>query len=222
MLWLTANFIVCKVTGYPRNVENGWLQAFLSKNESYDISVHITPSTIRSILVYLHNQIIQQTSDLLLSTMKGTPNPSLEIKKADTMRVYDALYKGEEKMFAVSVCVDNKADDSDELDLLTEKCKSNLNAQLMIPKVTEWRTADGIKTALPLAKDKLQSQRDFLTNSLAATFPFISPVETTKEGMLFAHEADTLAIFVDLDKMSNKHFFVIGISGSEKVTRANI
>ena len=30
------------------------------------------------------------------------------------------LYKGEEKMFAVSVCVDNKADDSDELDLLTE------------------------------------------------------------------------------------------------------
>ncbi|MBI5227180.1 DUF87 domain-containing protein [Candidatus Micrarchaeota archaeon] len=206
-----------KVTGYPRNVENGWLQAFLSKNESYDISVHIIPSTIQSILVYLHNQIIQQTSDLLLSTMKGTPNPSLEIKKTDTMRVYDALYKGEEKMFAVSVCVDNKADDPDELDLLTEKCKSNLNAQLMIPKVTEWRTADGIKTALPLAKDKLQSQRDFLTNSLAATFPFISPVETTKEGMLFAHEADTLnPIFVDLDKMSNKHFFVIGISGSGK------
>ncbi|VVC03104.1 Uncharacterised protein [Candidatus Bilamarchaeum dharawalense] len=208
---------IVKVTGYPRKVEDGWLGAFLSKNESYDISIHIMPSTIHYMLIYLHNQIIQQTGDLFLSTMKGTPNPSLEIKKADTMQVYNSLYKGEEKMFSVSICVDNKADRLEELDLLTEKCKSNLNAQLMIPKITEWRMTDGIKTALPLAKDKLQSQRDFLTNSLAATFPFISPVETKKEGMLFAHEADTLnPIFIDLDKMSNKHFFVIGISGSGK------
>lgn len=206
-----------KVTGYPRKVENGWLQTFLSKNESYDISIHVVPSTIAGMLVYLHNQIIQQTGDLFASTMKGTPNPALEIKKADTMRVYDSLYKGEEKMFSVSTCVDNKAGNMEDLDLLTEKCKSNLNAQLMIPKITEWRMADGLKSTLPLAHDTLHSQRDFLTNSLAATFPFISPVDTKKSGILFAHEADTLnPIFLDLDEMSNKHFFVIGISGSGK------
>ncbi len=206
-----------KVTGYPRKVENGWLQTFLSKNESYDISIHIVPSTIAGMLVYLHNQIIQQTGDLFASTMKGTPNLALEIKKADTMRVYDSLYKGEEKMFAISTYVDNKTGKLEDLDLLTEKCKSNLNAQLMIPKITEWRMADGIKSTLPLAHDTLQSQRDFLTNSLAATFPFIAPVDTKKGGILFAHEADTLnPIFIDLDEMSNKHFFVIGISGSGK------
>ncbi|MBU0591945.1 MAG: DUF87 domain-containing protein [Candidatus Micrarchaeota archaeon] len=208
---------IVKVTGYPRKVEDGWLQTFLTKNESYDISIHITPSTIAGMLVYLHNQIIQQTGDLFASTMKGTPNPALEIKKADTIHVYDSLYKGEEKMFSVSAYVDNKAAGLDDLDLLAEKCKSNLNAQLMIPKITEWRMADGIKSTLPLAHDTLLSQRDFLTNSLAATFPFISPVDTKKRGILFAHEADTLnPIFLDLEEMSNKHFFVIGISGSGK------
>jgi hypothetical protein len=68
---------IVRIGGYPREVEDGWLQAFLSKNENYDISIHIAPSAISTMLVYLHNQIIQQASDLLMSTAKGTPNPSL-------------------------------------------------------------------------------------------------------------------------------------------------
>ncbi len=208
---------IIKVAGYPRKVEDGWLGAFLCKNEAYDISIHITPSTISGMLVYLHNQIIQQNSDLFSSTSKGTPNPALEIKKADTMRVYDSIYKGEEKMFYVSAYVDNKATTQDNLDLLSEKCKSNLNSNLMVPKTTSWRMADGIKSMLPLAKDKLAIRKEFLTNSMAATFPFISASSTKKNGILFAHEANTLnPLFIDFDSMNNKHFFVIGISGAGK------
>ena len=72
---------IVKVTGYPRKVEDGWLRSFLGKNEGYDISLHIHPSTITQTLVLLHNQIIRQTADLIMSTAKGTPNPALEIKK---------------------------------------------------------------------------------------------------------------------------------------------
>ncbi|MGV8085470.1 MAG: VirB4 family type IV secretion system protein [Candidatus Bilamarchaeum sp.] len=208
---------IIKTVGYPREVEDGWLQTFLAKNDNYDISMHIVPSTINSMLVYLHNQIIQQTSDLLLSTSKGTPNPSLEIKKADTMRVYDALYKGKEKLFSVSLYVDTKTPNIEELELLTDKCKSNLNSQLMIPQVTNWRMADGIKSTLPLVKDNLEAKRDFMTESLSATFPFISSVDTRKKGILFGHDIQTLnPVFIDFERMSNKHFFVIGISGSGK------
>ncbi len=208
---------IVKVVGYPRNVENGWLQTFLSKNENYDISIHITPSSINSMLVYLHNQILQQASDLFLSTAKGTPNPSLEIKKADTMQIYNSLYKGEEKMFELALYIDNKANDFDELNLLAEKCKSNLNSQLMMPKIASWRMADGIKSTLPLAKDKLNSTRDILSGALTATLPFIATANTNQRGILFAHENQTLSpIFLDLENQSNKHFFIIGISGSGK------
>lgn len=208
---------ILKVTGYPRKVEDGWLQSFLTQNEGYDISLHLEPSTIRSMLVYLHNQIIQQSSDLMLSTSKGTPNPALEIKKADTMRVYDNLYKGEEKLFYVSLYLDNKTDDLSSLNLLVEKCKANLNSLMMIPHTVKWRIADSLKATMPLAIDKLESKKEFLTSSLAATFPFISPVDSRDSGILFAHELDTQnPIFIDFERMSNKHFFVIGISGSGK------
>lgn len=206
-----------KVAGYPRKVEDGWLQTFLSKNEGYDISIHINPQTIQQTLVYLHNQIIQQASDLFMSTARGTPNPSLEIKKADTMRVYDSLYKGEEKMFGVSIYIDNNETNLNDLDRLTKKCASNLNALLMVPKITYWRVADAIKSTIPIAKDRLGTSRDFLTSSLSATFPFISPVNSKKDGILIGHEVETLnPIFIDFDGLINKHFFVIGVSGSGK------
>jgi len=168
-------------------------------------------------LVLLHNQIIKQTTDLASSTAKGTPNPSLEIKLGDTTRVYEELYRGEEKMFRVSLYVDNQTLNEEDLDLLTEKCKANMNAQLIIPKTVDYRMAEGIKSMLPQAIDAIGTQKEFLTSSLSATFPFLYPVNSRKEGLFFGQEANTLnPLFIDFESMSNKHFFVLGISGSGK------
>ncbi len=208
---------IVRINGYPRKIEDGWLQSFLSKNEDYDISLHVHPSSINSMLSYLHNQIIQQNADLYSSTAKGTPNPALETKLKDTKMVYDNLYKGEEKLFGLSLYVDNKAPALKSLRLLTEKCKANLNGMLMIPEVAKWNIADSVKSTMPLANDKLFLNREFPTSCLSATFPFISPVDSNMNGMLFANEVETLnPIFVDFDSMSNKHFFLIGISGAGK------
>ncbi len=208
---------VVQAVGYPRKVDDGWLQAFLDKNEDYDVSIHIQPSPIEETLAFLHNQIIKQTTDLISSTAKGTPNPSLEIKLADTRRIYDSLYKGEEKLFRVSLYIDNKEATLEKLDMLTEKCKSNLNALLIIPKTTNFRFYEGVRSCLPLGLDELSAQQEFPTNSLAATFPFISSSSSDKKGILFAHEEETSnPIFINFSKMSNKHFFILGISGSGK------
>jgi len=208
---------VIQAVGYPRRVEDGWLQAFLNKNDNYDISIHVQPSQIEETLTFLHNQIVKQTTDLISSTAKGTPNPSLEIKLADTKRIYDALYKGEEKLFRLSLYIDNKESTLEKLDLLTEKCKSNLNALLIIPKTTNFRMYEGLRSCLPLGIDELAAQQDFPTNSLAATFPFISSSSSDKKGILFAHEEETSnPLFINFSSMSNKHFFILGISGSGK------
>lgn len=208
---------VVKAVGYPRNVDDGWLETFLSANEPYEISLHIRPATISGTLVNLHNQIIKETSDLFSSKNEGTPNPSLQIKLKDTTHVYELLYKGKEKMFQVSLYVDSQAPSRGELDLLTEKCKANMNSLLIVPKTLDFRMADGIKSMLPLAVDAIGSGREFLTSSLSATFPFLYPVDSRKTGLFFAHERNTLLpLFIDFGSMSNKHFFVLGISGSGK------
>lgn len=208
---------IIQATGFPRRVEDGWLQAFMSKNDQYDISIHIAPSSVNEMQVFLHNQIVRQTADLISSTSKGTPNPSLEIKLADTKRLHDALYKGEEKLFRVSLYINNKASDKGVQSLLLEKCKANLNSLLIIPKMVKYNVVEGLISSIPIGVDALGGQRDFPTSSLAATFPFLSTASTEKKGILFAHEETSLnPIFIDFESMSNKHFFVIGISGSGK------
>jgi hypothetical protein len=208
---------IIKAGGYPRRVDDGWLQAFMSKNDRYDISIHVEPSSINETLVFLHNQIMRQTSDLVASTAKGTPNPSLEIKLADTKRLHDALYKGEEKLFKVSLYINNKAMEKKELNLLLEKCKANLNALLILPLQVKYNIIEGLISTMPIGVDALQEQREFPTSSLAATFPFLSTASAEKKGVLFAHEETSFnPIFIDFDSMSNKHFFIIGTSGSGK------
>lgn len=208
---------IVKAVGYPRNVEDAWLEQFMATSEPYDVSLHIHPATISSILVRIHRQIIKQTSDLLSSSSAGTPNPALEIKRKDTMKVYGLLYKGKEKIFNVSLYVDCQAENLRELELMSERCKANMNALLIVPKEISFRMADGIRSMLPIGMDALGAQREFLTSSLCATFPFLYPVDSRKEGIFFAHERNTLnPLFIDFGSMSNKHFFVLGISGSGK------
>ena len=208
---------IIKAGGYPRMVDDGWLQAFMSKNDGYDISIHVEPSSINETLVFLHNQIMRQTSDLVASTARGTPNPSLEIKLADTKRLHDALYKGEEKLFKVSLYINNKARGKKELNLLLEKCRANLNALLILPVQVKYNIIEGLISTMPIGVDALQEQREFPTSSLAATFPFLSTASAEKKGVLFAHEETSFnPIFIDFESMSNKHFFIIGISGSGK------
>jgi len=208
---------IVEAAGYPREVEDGWLQAFMSKNDQYDISLHIAPSSVNEMLAFLHNQIVRQTADLMASTTKGTPNPSLEIKLADTKRLHNALYKGEEKLFKVSLYINNKARETGSLNLLLEKCNANLNALLIIPKPVRYNVVEGLISAMPIGMDAIGAQREFPTSSLAATFPFLSTASTEKKGILFAHEETSLnPVFIDFESMSNKHFFIIGISGSGK------
>ncbi len=76
---------------------------------------------------------------------------------------------------------------------------------------------DASVSTLPLVLDKLKAEREFPTTTLSATFPFLSTGSSEKKGILFAHEEDTKTpIFLALEALANKHFFIIGTSGSGK------
>ncbi len=208
---------VIQAGGYPRNVEDAWLYSFLSKNEDYDVSMHIEPMPIDDTLEYLHNQIIAQETDLYMSKIKGTPNPALETKLADTNLVYNILYTGKQKIFRNSFYFDNKADTMEKLNFLTEKCKSNLNALMIMPKSCTYRMAQAMRSCLPIGEDEMKIQQEFMTHSLAASIPFISSSCTTHKGVLLGKEEETKTpVFIDFDSLPNKHFFVLGTSGSGK------
>ncbi|MEM3431067.1 MAG: DUF87 domain-containing protein [Candidatus Micrarchaeia archaeon] len=206
--------------GFPKYVESGWLERLIGTRDNYDISIHIEPTSIEAAKVMLHKQIVKEEADLAISMAKGVPNPSLENLLADTKEFFDWLDRGEEQLFSVSIYVVAKARTKDELDFLTAKCKSDLNAVSIIPKIPYYQMATALKSAMPLGLDRIKKVREFPTSTLAASFPFMTTTVESDEsgnGTLIAHDRATLnPIIVDFNKLSNAHFMLLAKSGAGK------
>ena len=211
-------------SGYPKEVDSGWIEKLISTRDDYDISIHIEPTSIEATKVMLHNQIIKEQADYTIATMKGMPNPSLANKLSDTKEFFNWLDRGQERLFNVSIYVMCKAHSMDQLDYLTDKCKADLNSVSIIPKIPYYRMAQGMQSVIPLGTDKMRKSREFPTSALAATFPFISSTpEIEHEGILLAHDRNNgNPIIRDLGNLTNLHFMILAKSGSGKSYTAKL
>lgn len=211
-------------SGYPKEVDSGWIEKLISTRDNYDITIHIEPTSIEATKVMLHNQIIKEQADYTIATAKGMPNPSLANKLSDTKEFFNWLDRGQERLFNVSVYVMCKAHSMEQLDYLTDKCKADLNSVSIIPKIPYYKMAQGMQSVIPLGTDKVKKAREFPTSALAATFPFISSTpEIEHDGILLAHDRNNgNPIIRDLGNLSNLHFMILAKSGSGKSYTAKL
>ena len=110
--------------GYPRNVEMGFLDKIVSLLGDFDLSLHIEPYDIETMMVNLNRELQKQRADLYAANLKGILNPSLEIKYADTKAILENLQKGKEKLFNVSLYINCRAPTKEALALLARKVES--------------------------------------------------------------------------------------------------
>ncbi len=247
----TLNRIVC-AHGYPRQVEPGFLDKIISSMGNFDLSIHISPYPIETMMVGLNRELQKQRADLYAAELKGIVSPSLEIKYKDTRNVLEELQKGKEKLFNISLYINckviidkdkkkakkeeikQKKTEEDlekeeekrindlerakgELDFLTKKVESELNALMIIPKVPRYRMAQGFKSVVPLATDKLNNVRNITTSALSAFFPFTSPfLHIDKEGILWGLNKNNIPIIRDVFKLSNPNGCILATSGAGK------
>jgi len=101
MDYVQVNDKFCRIitaVGYPRTVESGFLDRIISSNDDFDISIHIEPFSIDSMMIVLNRELQKQRADLYSEELKKSINPSLEIKYHDTRKVLEELQKGTEKI----------------------------------------------------------------------------------------------------------------------------
>jgi len=146
---------VIMAVGYPRTIREGWLDSIISSEGNFDLSIHINPSNIETILTQLNQVLVKQESDLLAAQMKGIVNPSLKLQHQDTQSVLEKLQRGEEKLFTISLYINARAYAKEKLELLTKKVLSELNSIMVIPKIPFLRMIDGMKSIYPIQEDKL-------------------------------------------------------------------
>ncbi|MFQ5621303.1 MAG: VirB4 family type IV secretion system protein, partial [Candidatus Nanoarchaeia archaeon] len=205
------------VRGYPRSVEPGFLDRIISLSGDFDLSIHIEPYPIDSMMVSLNKELQKQRADLWAGEQKAMVNPSLEIKYKDTRSVLENLQKGDEKLFNVSLYITCKGNSEENLNLLCKRMESELNAIMMIPKIPKYEMHKGLKSVIPIGKDVLSVKRNITTKPLSAFFPFTSQfLDVEDSGIWLGLNKNHIPIIKDIFKLHNANGVVLASSGGGK------
>jgi type IV secretory pathway VirB4 component len=204
-------------SGYPRMVEPGFLDKIVSLLGDFNLSLHIQPYPIETMLVDLNKELQKQRADLYAMETKGIINPSLEIQYADTRHTLETLQKGQERLFNISLYITCKADSVADLDLLTKKVEAELNSIMIQPRTATFRMLQGLRSVAPLGVDELQAQRNITTSPLATFFPFTSQfLQADNMGVWLGLNKNNIPIIKDIFKLSNPNGVVLAQSGGGK------
>jgi hypothetical protein len=209
--------------GYPRSVETGFLDKIISTMGNFDISIHIEPYDIETMMVFLNRELQKQRADLYSAKNKNILNPSLQIKYKDTKSVLANLQKGKDKLFNVSLYFNCRSKTKEELDILTKLIQAELNALLIIPRSPNFRMMQGFQSSSPLAINNLKQIRSVPTEALSAFFPFTSSfLQADKTGIWLGQNKNNIPIIKDIFNLTNPNGLCLASSGSGKSYMAKL
>lgn len=218
--YLEANkkfYRIIYASGYPRTVEPGFLDRIVSLHGDFNLSMHLKPYPIETMLVDLNKELQKQRADLYAMQLKGIINPSLEIQYKDTRRTLESLQKGKERLFNIGLYITCKADSLSDLEVLTKKVEAELNSIMILPKFASFRMIKGFNSTLPLGIDDLKTQRNITTSALSAFFPFTSQfLQADNTGVWLGLNKNSIPIIKDIFKLPNPNGVVLAQSGGGK------
>lgn len=206
------------VAGYPRFVSANWLEPLISFNHTLDISMYIYPTRSEEILENLKRKVGEMEATIQSDMKRGRViEPSVQVALEDALALQQELAKGSERFFQFGLYVTLPAKTKEDLEKTTKQVEATLGSLLIVTKKATLQMEEGLKTTLPMGRDRLLVTRNMDTTSLATTFPFTTSELTANEGILYGlnEHNDSLIIF-DRFTLENANSVVFGKSGGGK------
>src|SRR5437868_11220314 len=145
---------VLVVVGYPRTVVAGWLTPLLEFEHPIEVSMHVQPLETASIVKLLSHKLVQLQSSRLVDLRSGRlADPEREVAFEDAERLRDALQRGEEHVFSVSLYVLLRAPSLRLLDDITRRVETTLDGMLAQSRVAILEQERGSRACLPECVD---------------------------------------------------------------------
>jgi type IV secretory pathway VirB4 component len=211
---------VLVVVGYPRSVVPGWLTPLLEFEHAIELSLHVQPLETATIVKLLSQKLVQLQSSRLIDVRSGRlADPEREVAFEDAERLRDALQRGEERVFSVSLYVLLRAASQRALDDLTRRVETTLDGMLAHSRVAILEQERAFRACLPAGRDELLAYRNLDTSSLATTFPFTSGSLSMERGVLYgvATRSQSPVIVDPFDaSLENANLAVFAMAGAGK------
>jgi len=208
------------VTGYPRTVSPSWLSPLIDFEEPIEVSLHLYPLETTHMVSTLSHKMVQLHSSRMMAARGGRlPDPEREVAYEDAERLRDALQRGEERIFSVSLYIALRAGTLAELDALTVKVETTLGGMLAHSRVALLEQDSGFRSCLPQAQDALMVARNLDTSSVATMFPFSSSSLSMERGVLYGialHNHSPVIVDPFDESLENANTVIFATSGAGK------
>ncbi|WP_158712119.1 VirB4 family type IV secretion system protein [Streptomyces rimosus] len=214
------------VTGYPREVQPGWLQPLLTYPGRLDVALHIEPIDPLTAARRLKRQLARLESGRRHTQEKGRLlDPQAEAATEDAYELSARVARGEGKLFRLGLYLTVRAFSEEHLAQEVAAVRALAASLLLDAKPTTYRSLQGWLTCLPFGLDRILLRRTVDTGALAAAFPFTSPdlpapapaSAAAPAGVLYGYNtASQGLVHWDRFAQDNHNAVILGRSGAGK------
>jgi type IV secretory pathway VirB4 component len=206
------------LSGYPFTAEVGWLDSLTHLNHDIDVSYHVEQADSNEALKKLEKKITQLES-MKRSRLRdgGIIGSEITDPLDSAMELRDAIRRGQQKLFHVSIYATLIADSLEELNDITGSLKSSLSARLFYIKTAQYQQIEGLQSTLPRGENVLAQRRNLDSETAALTFPFVSSELVQPGGILYGvNNSNNSLVIIDRFSLHNANSITFAQSGSGK------
>ncbi len=211
---------VLGLADYPRYVHPNWLERLIDFDEPLDLSIHIDPLDSATTVRRLTHKLVELQSSRLLDARSGKiASAEREIAYEDVERLRDALQRGEERVFSVSMYVCLRSGSASGVDELHGRVETALGGMMASARAALFEMLPGFLSCLPAGRDYLGRYRNLDTTSTATMIPFTSSHLSMQAGILYGISVhnNSLVVFDPFSReLENANKVVFAKSGAGK------
>jgi conjugal transfer ATP-binding protein TraC len=206
------------LSGYPFTAEVGWLDSLTHLNHDIDVSYHVEQADSNEALKKLEKKITQLESMKRAKLRDGGIIGSEVTDPLDSaVELRDAIRRGQQKLFHVSIYATLIADSLEQLNDVTNSLKSSLSARLFYIKTAQYQQIEGLQSTLPRGENVLAQRRNLDSETAALTFPFVSSELVQPGGILYGvNNSNNSLVIIDRFSLHNANSITFAQSGSGK------
>lgn len=174
------------VFNYPRYLNTNWFAPVINMDRSMNIALYIHPIDTSTVLRNLRKKVAEVESQMALREEKGlVRDPILETAYQDIEELRDKLQQAHERLFQFAIYITIWGESEEALANSETFVRSILEAKLVYTKPASFQQDTALKSVLPFNQDLLNITSNMNTETVAASFPFVSFDLTEDRGIMY-------------------------------------
>ncbi len=213
------------ISEFPQIIFPNWLYDLTNYNEPIVISQFIKPIEAKKALSGLRNRITNLSAQYYSKVEKGKINTT-EIEQAiqDARGVEDAIVRGIEKLYSMSMYIKLENSDLKELSKNDRSLKEMAFAKQLKLHPLIYKQKEGVESILPSGINRIAEEFSLTSSNVSSSLPFTSATLNDPDGIFYGITIGGSKVRFDRFSKTSKNYngIIFATSGAGKSFAAKL